>query len=506
MTEIKNKNDIENSVYDLCQILQSEIADDTTKNRVIEILEKHLNSYFNEQRKLEEKNQYSSIYYNPLFPIIKTILKSLVKTYLNTKHQYTKELIHHLLFLILEKQTKIKNNQIGLSLLISNFQKKLFDYELKQTKINENNLVQICLTIHAEITHSEPSIFENTENQIQIEYLKFLNLNFFSLLKMLIDNNLDDFTFKEIFDEDIYKYQFFKHYSFFARNYEDIIIAGENIYPNYWEDHDGFKKLRELAGSINPFNISEEIIQKTVNDLKVFYERKENVDNDQLGLLLSNVRNKLISEYNHKLMSQCVFEFLAYCYSKKKYTIVSEIINYRYAHPIDTSIPIFIPNHHFRNIQQQELFLFLAFNYFEETAFESYKKPDYLINFTIVYLIYCLEQKDYHRWVDTYNCWDTSINDSENLKEVLNSVEVKKQSGLYVELKNKIQRYISHIEDILQDLQYEKSLEDHIHFTKDSFKLYQIIKDPKIYGEKSNDLPKFKSGLEQAKNFFEQLK
>ena len=214
MTEIKNKNDIENSVYDLCQILQSEIADDTTKNRVIEILEKHLNSYFNEQRKLEEKNQYSSIYYNPLFPIIKTILKSLVKTYLNTKHQYTKELIHHLLFLILEKQTKIKNNQIGLSLLISNFQKKLFDYELKQTKINENNLVQICLTIHAEITHSEPSIFENTENQIQIEYLKFLNLNFFSLLKMLIDNNLDDFTFKEIFDEDIYKYQFFKHYSF----------------------------------------------------------------------------------------------------------------------------------------------------------------------------------------------------------------------------------------------------------------------------------------------------
>ena len=242
-------------------------------------------------------------------------------------------------------------------------------------------------------------------------------MHFFNLLKALIDKNLENFVFNEIFNEESYKYQ--STMMDFSDFYKQTILAGENIYPNYWLDYDSLPSLEKISDEINPFHVTEEIINKTINDLKNFYKNKENINNERYQIMLSNVKNKLISEYNHKLMSLSIFEFLGYCFLKKKYHY--KIIHYRYTHPNETSIPIFLPNHHFEAFEQQKLFLFLAFNYFEETEFNRYIKPNYLIDFTIVYLIYCQNQISYSK-NGRDNRWDNFIINNQNLKEALNLV------------------------------------------------------------------------------------
>lgn len=57
---IKNLNDIEDAVYDLCQILNNNLTNSKNKERIIKILNMHITEYFKKYSVEKKKEDFKN--------------------------------------------------------------------------------------------------------------------------------------------------------------------------------------------------------------------------------------------------------------------------------------------------------------------------------------------------------------------------------------------------------------------------------------------------------------
>ena len=513
--KIKNKSQIEDSVYDLCQILSNNLTNSECKAEVREIFHERFNEYLDEWRELTSRNEseahnlfgfMSSSYNNDLFNIIKDSFNALTELYKKSDDNINKH-IFLLIFQLIDDQVSKPQNKKILNTLLYHFHRVIFEYELQQSPINRNNLERVTFRVFSEIT------FANVPLR---DYFSILNQDFHEMLCRLIDHSLEDFIYQEIFKENIFRFQFLRRFrNFSIKSLYDI--RPEVMHLTYALESDSSidNRVEELNSQIQKFydvdqrNNNIDLINKNIEGiiigLKELLSTVQGIDSEMLENFLSETESNLGDTYNHNLLILSIFEFLAYAYNKEKYDFISKLINYRYIDPANDSIPLLIPNHFDDAPDQLETFLYIAFNYFSKDELSPYYgKPRYLKYFTIIYLCYCFIQEGYDRWRQTKK----SINDA--LKTVF-----REEDKISAIRNYQVQPYLASIEQLKKGLaeekletEFEKALnlfQELIKYNQELSYKHQDRENSEDIGEQQFLKDELNEGLDRAEEFFKMI-
>jgi hypothetical protein len=516
--KIKNKSQIEDSVYDLCQILSNNLTNSECKAEVREIFHERFNEYLDEWRELTSKNQseahnfISSHYNNDLFNIIKDSFKALTELYKKSDDNINKHIFLLIFQLIYDQVSKPQNEKI-LNTLLYRFHRVIFEYELQQSPINRNNLERVTFRVFSEIT------FANVPLR---DYFFILNKDFHAMLCRLIDHSLEDFIYQEVFKENIFKFQFLRRFSDFSINsLYGIRSKVMDLIGRLDLDHSIYSRVEELNLQIQKFydvdqrNNNIDLINKNIEGiiigLKELLSTVQGIDSEMLDNFLSETENKLDDTYNHNLLILSIFEFLAYAYSKEKYDFISKLINYKYIDPANDSIPLLIPNHFYDAQGQLETFLYIAFNYFSKDELSPYHgKPRYLKYFTIIYLCYCFVQEGYDQY--SGNRWRQPNQDRINnaLKKVFREEDKISTIRTY-----QVQPYLALIEQLKKGLAEEKLetesekalklFQGLIKYNQELSYKHQDRENSEDMGEQQFLKDELNEGLDRAEEFFKMI-
>ena len=515
--KIKNKSQIEDSVYDLCQILSNNLTNSECKAEVREIFRKRFNEYLDEWRELTSRNQsetrnlfgfMSSPYNNDLFNIIKDSFRALTELYKKSDDNINKN-IFLLIFQLIDDQVSKPQNEEILNTLLYRFHRVIFEYELQQSPINRNNLERVTFRVFSEITFADVNVPLR-------DYFSILNQDFHEMLCRLIDHNLEDFIYQEVFKENIFRFQFLRRFrNSSIKSLYDISSQVMDLIGRLDWDHSIYSRVEELNLQIQKFydvdqrNNNIDLINKNIEGiiigLKELLSTVQGIDSEMLENFLSETESNLGDTYNHNLLILSIFEFLAYAYNKEKYDFISKLINYRYIGPANDSIPLLIPNHFDDAPDQLETFLYIAFNYFSKDELSPYYgKPRYLKYFTIIYLCYCFIQEGYDHWRQT----------KESISNTLKTV-FREEDKISAIRNYQVQPYLASIEQLKKGLAEEKletEFEKALKLFQELIKYNQELSYKHQDRENSENIDqqkflkhKLNEGLDRAEKFFRRI-
>lgn len=375
MTEIKNKNDIENSVYDLCQILQSEIADETTKNRVVEILEKHLNFYYQKFYEIFKADDiYGEINAKEFSNLIYVVNSELKNLYFKTQNNEVRNEILSLIENILKKQLELSSQEFN-SILDSasksiiyfqkvvfefNILKEILDFELKEQ--NSKRIEKICFGLYQRD-------FQIVDN---LKIYKIASDYFLSFINPLLKAE-QSFLIKEFFTKDLLNYPLMRQYIGYSLEQNFIHAYDLNNFINcemydktYYEIEDSIKeKYQDL---VYRYEINDQNISDTIDDIKDFLESKVIKDKELFSTYLDHIKGHLYTEQQHSILMQTSFKVLARLYDENQVEEIRHIIKEPISkHGMSQSIVIFFPHGHYYHYKQISLFINLVFKLLDES-------------------------------------------------------------------------------------------------------------------------------------------
>ena len=520
-----NETQIKDAVADLCGLIRNQKIRSTEQDKIFEIFRTRFNEYLDEWRELISRNEseahnlfgfMSCSYNNDLFNIIKDSFRALTELYKKSDDNINKN-IFLLIFQLIDDQVSKPQNKKILNTLLYHFHRVIFEYELQQSPINRNNLERVTFRVFSEITFADVNVPLR-------DYFSILNQDFHEMLCRLIDHNLEDFIYQEVFKENIFRFQFLRRFrNSSIKSLYDISSQVMDLIGRLDWDHSIYSRVEELNLQIQKFydvdqrNNNIDLINKNIEEiiigLKELLFTVQGIDSEMLENFLSETESNLGDTYNHNLLILSIFEFLAYAYNKEKYDFISKLINYRYIGPANDSIPLLIPNHFDDAPDQLETFLYIAFNYFSKDELSPYYgKPRYLKYFTIIYLCYCFVQEGYGRWFQLDNRWRQT--NQESINNALKTV-FRKEDKINAIRNCQVQPYLASIEQLKKGLAEEKletESEKALKLFQELIKYNQELNYKRQDRENSEDIGeqqflkhKLNEGLDRAEKFFEMI-
>jgi hypothetical protein len=503
---IKNKSQIEDSVYDLCQILSNNLTNSECKAEVTEIFRKRLNEYLDELREdtnAVKKEPNSS----DLFRIITHTFSSLIQLYKNSDNEI-KRYIFLLGCKLLQDQVSKADNIKVINVLLQRFHGVIFNHELEQNPYDKNNLERASFRIFSEITFHE-RYYRGSTSDIdppRRDYLIKLNRDFYDKLCRLVDHDQEEFIYDEIFKDNIFRFQDLTRFS------EDNIdyISQDLIYSQSLDTAQNSQSIYPLKSRIQSYydvDPENNNIDEVITDLKAILLTINANEGDKRNYVIK-VKNGLEDIYNYNLLILSIFEFLAYAYNKQKYNFISKLINYRYYTDDSSSIPILLPNHFSDSRRQLNHCLYLIFHYLNrDEIYPSCFKPAYLYSFTVIYICYCFIQREYGRVSGSYNSWLNRM----QKKQITYSLEkIFKGRSRYPNISDELSPYFEAINQIQTGLESDSPSKN-----PESEKAIELFKELTRYenafrASSSPDQKQFfkdelNQGLNQAKEFFKMV-
>ncbi len=130
---IKNLNDIEDAVYDLCQILNNNLTNSKNKERIIKILNMHITEYFKKYSVEKKKEDFKKL--------LEEISYTISELYRNSERD-TKWYIRVLIFDLIINIASVTDEKTY-KFSLTNFYNPLINTELKRVDKNDNILVEL---------------------------------------------------------------------------------------------------------------------------------------------------------------------------------------------------------------------------------------------------------------------------------------------------------------------------------------------------------------------------
>ena len=138
------------------------------------------------------------------------------------------------------------------------------------------------------------------------------------MLCRLIDNNLEDFIYQEIFKENIFRFQFLRRFSNFSikASYDlrwesmhltDALESDRSIDNQVEELNSQIQKFYDVGSRNNNIDLINKNIEGIIIGLKELLSTVQGIDSEMLENFLSETESNLGDTYNHNLLILSIF-------------------------------------------------------------------------------------------------------------------------------------------------------------------------------------------------------